>query len=176
MEVAKLIMRLATPPCVRNVPAKMKNGIAMISKLSSPVKSLSATDSVRTSVSVNMKVSTVRPSEIDTGMPVSISASSRTNMMTARMPCGSTMKPVACATQTATIKSGASMRMSPIGLLSLWPLLARRNFGGMKGIGFDAVDMADVVMRQLARSSKTTTPLAGTGNTSARSRAEASCI
>ena len=55
MEVAKWIIRLATPPCVRKVPARMKNGIAMISKLSSPVNSLSATDSVRTSVSVNMK-------------------------------------------------------------------------------------------------------------------------
>ena len=119
MAVAKLIMRRATPPCVRKPPARMKNGIAMISKLSSPVNSLSATDSVRTSVSVNMKVSTVRPSEIDTGMPVSISASSRTNMMTARMPCGSTMKPVACATQIATIKSGARIRMMPSGLLSL---------------------------------------------------------
>ena len=52
----------------------MKNGIAMISKLSIPVNSLSATDSVRTSVSVNRKVSTVRPSAIETGMPVSISA------------------------------------------------------------------------------------------------------
>ena len=65
----------------------------MISKLSRPVNSLSATDSVGTSVSVNMKVSTVRPSAIDTGMPVSISASSRANMITARMPCGSTMRP-----------------------------------------------------------------------------------
>ena len=82
MAVAKWIMRRATPPWVRKLPARMKNGIAMISKLSSPVNSLSATDSMRTSVSVNMKVSTVRPSEIETGMPVSISAISRTNMMT----------------------------------------------------------------------------------------------
>ena len=88
IEVAKLIMRRATPPCVRNVPARMKNGIAMISKLSRPVNSLSATDSVGTSVSVNMKVSTVRPSAMDTGMPVNISASSSANRISARMPCG----------------------------------------------------------------------------------------
>ena len=43
-EVAKLIMRRATPPWVRKLPARMKNGIAMISKLSMPVNSFSATD------------------------------------------------------------------------------------------------------------------------------------
>ena len=32
-------MRRATPPCVRKLPARMKNGIAMISKLSRPVNS-----------------------------------------------------------------------------------------------------------------------------------------
>ena len=41
-EVAKVIIRLATPPWVRKLPARMKNGIAMISKFSSPVKSFSA--------------------------------------------------------------------------------------------------------------------------------------
>jgi hypothetical protein len=45
-------MRLATPPWVRKFPARMKNGIAMISKLSMPVKSFSATDSVGTFVIV----------------------------------------------------------------------------------------------------------------------------
>ena len=70
----------------------MKNGIAMISKLSSPVNSLSATDSVGTSVSVNMKVSTVRPSAIETGMPVNISDSSSANRIKARMPCGSAIR------------------------------------------------------------------------------------
>ena len=45
---AKLIIRRATPPCVRKLPARMKNGIAMISKRSMPVKSLSATDSIGT--------------------------------------------------------------------------------------------------------------------------------
>ena len=33
IDVAKLIMRRATPPWVRKLPARMKNGIAMISKL-----------------------------------------------------------------------------------------------------------------------------------------------
>ncbi len=52
IEVAKLIMRRATPPWVRKLPARMKNGIAMISKLSMPVNSFSATDSVGTFVIV----------------------------------------------------------------------------------------------------------------------------
>jgi hypothetical protein len=47
---AKSIMRLATPPWVRKLPARMKNGIAMISKLSMPVNSFNATDSVGTLV------------------------------------------------------------------------------------------------------------------------------
>src|SRR5574343_1948567 len=42
--VAKLIIRLATSPWVRKLPARMKNGIAMISNFSMPVNSLSATD------------------------------------------------------------------------------------------------------------------------------------
>ena len=43
-ELANVIIRLATPPWVRKLPARMKNGIAMISKLSRPVNSLRATD------------------------------------------------------------------------------------------------------------------------------------
>ena len=43
IEVAKSIMRRATPPAVRKLPARMKNGIAMISKRSMLVKSLSPT-------------------------------------------------------------------------------------------------------------------------------------
>src|SRR6187551_3680147 len=73
-ELAKLIIRFATPPWVRKLPARMKNGIAMISKLSIPVNSLSATASIGTVVMTNRKVSTVRPSAIEIGMPVSISA------------------------------------------------------------------------------------------------------
>ena len=44
----------------------MKDGIAMISKLSMPVNSFRATASTGTWVSVNKNVSTLRPSAIDT--------------------------------------------------------------------------------------------------------------
>ena len=54
----------------------MKNGIAMISNFSMPVNSLSATDSIGTWVRKNRNERTVRPSEIEIGMPVSISATS----------------------------------------------------------------------------------------------------
>ena len=56
IEVAKAIIRRATPPWVRKLPARMKNGIAMISKLSMPVKSLSATASIGTVVITNRKL------------------------------------------------------------------------------------------------------------------------
>ena len=75
-EVVKAIMRRATPPRVRKVPARMKNGIAMMPKLSRPENNFRPTLSIGTSVIVNRKVSTVRPSEIEIGMPVSISANS----------------------------------------------------------------------------------------------------
>ena len=42
-EVAKSIMRRATPPVVRKLPARMKNGIAMISNRSRLVKSFRPT-------------------------------------------------------------------------------------------------------------------------------------
>ena len=50
---AKLIMRRATPPWVRKLPARMKNGIAMISNFSIPVNSFSATDVIGTLVIAN---------------------------------------------------------------------------------------------------------------------------
>ena len=78
-----MIIRRATPPCVRKLPARMKNGIAMISNFSMPVNSLSATDSIGTVVIVNRYVSTVRPSEIEIGMPVSISPMSSAKMIAA---------------------------------------------------------------------------------------------
>ena len=53
---AKLIIRRATPPWVRKLPARMKNGTAMISNFSMPVKSFSATDSIGTLVIVKMKI------------------------------------------------------------------------------------------------------------------------
>ncbi len=78
---AKLIIRRATPPCVRKLPARMKNGIAMISNFSMPVKSFSATEAIGMSVIRNRNVSTVSPSEIETGIPVSISPNSRQKMI-----------------------------------------------------------------------------------------------
>ena len=77
IDVAKLIIRFATPPWVRKFPARMKKGIAMISNFSIPVNSFRATDSSGTCVIVNRKVNTVRPSEIEIGMPVSISTAKR---------------------------------------------------------------------------------------------------
>jgi hypothetical protein len=91
-DVAKSIMRRATPPWVRKFPARMKNGIAMISNFSMPVNSLSATASIGTSVMVKMKISTVRPSAIEIGMPVVIIEISSTKMMTTRGPGGIVMR------------------------------------------------------------------------------------
>ncbi len=76
IEVVKAIMRRATPPRVRKVPARMKNGIAMMPKLSRPENNFNPTLSIGTSVIVNRNVSTVSPSEIEIGMPVSIRANS----------------------------------------------------------------------------------------------------
>ena len=56
----------------------------MISKLWMPVKSFIDTASIGTCVSVNKKARTVRPSAIDTGMPVIIKAIRSANTMIAR--------------------------------------------------------------------------------------------
>ncbi len=147
MAVAKLIMRRATPPCVRKPPARMKNGIAMISKLSRPVNSLSATDSVRTSVSVNMKVSTVRPSEIDTGMPVSIKREQqdkhddRAHALRQHNETGGVRD-----TDRQDQKRRQDQNDAERAALAI-ALLARGNVGGMQGIGLDTVDMGCVVVR-----------------------------
>ena len=58
MVAAKWIIRFATPPVVRNVPARMKNGIDMISNFSMPVNSFSDTVTIGTVVMVNMNVMT----------------------------------------------------------------------------------------------------------------------
>src|SRR6266571_4233193 len=65
--VAKRIMRRATPPWVRKVPANMKNGIAMIANWSSPVKSRCDTSSAGRSVLKKRNVSTVRPRPLEIG-------------------------------------------------------------------------------------------------------------
>ncbi len=82
-ELAKSIMRRATPPWVRKLPARMKNGTAMISNFSMPVKSFRPTDWIGTVVIVKMNVRTVRPSAMEIGMPVNISATSSAKMMPA---------------------------------------------------------------------------------------------
>ena len=85
IEMQKLIIRLATAPWVRKLPARMKKGIAMISNFSMPVNSFSATDSIGTVVIVKRKVRTVRPSEMLIGMPVSISAISSAKIISVFM-------------------------------------------------------------------------------------------
>ena len=134
----------------------MKNGIAMISNFSMPVNSFSATDSIGTWVIVNRKVSTVRPSEIEIGMPVSIRTTSRPKMMRAFIAG----LPVVLARSPAAFGScrlrGASRRC---GGRRPWMLevvhvqvvvhaveidVDRRHFV------FEAVDMAVVVVRQFA--------------------------
>src|SRR5579885_1859443 len=93
----------------------MKNGIAMISKLSSPVNSFIDTDSIGTLVRMKVKVSTVSTRAIDTGMPVTMKEMSRKKSVSARSHCGSTIVPVACATQMAKMQSGASISASASG-------------------------------------------------------------
>ena len=58
----------------------MKNGIAMISNFSMPVNSFNATAWSGTSVMVNRNVNTVRPREMEIGIPVSMSAISSPKM------------------------------------------------------------------------------------------------
>ncbi len=153
--VANAIMRRATPPWVRKLPARMKNGIAMISKLSMPVNSFRATDSVRTSVSVNMKLSTVSPSAIEIGMPVSISDSSRRE---------NDHDPQALRQHDQSAGMGETNRhdqdrqqderSSPAGSFSPFAVSRRSDPGRMQridiGIDIDAVDLGGIVMRQLA--------------------------
>ena len=74
-------MRRATPPWVRKVPAKMKNGIAMMANWSSPVNRRCDTNSIGMLVMKNRNASTVRPSAIEIGMPVSMSTISNGKMI-----------------------------------------------------------------------------------------------
>ncbi len=111
----------------------MKNGIAMISKLSMPVNSFIDTASIGTVVSVNRNVITVRPSAIETGMPVSISAISSAKMEAARKACGKTMIPAFSPRQIIRINIGAMIRISPSGLL-----LPRESSAGSAAAGCNA--------------------------------------
>src|SRR5664279_4785796 len=94
----------------------MKNGIAMIGKLSKPVNSFIDTDSIGTSLRTNKKVSTVRPSAIETGVPVAMNVISRMKIMIARIDGGITMTPVLAATQIARTKIGARISDSARGV------------------------------------------------------------
>ena len=105
MAEANAIIRRATPPWVRKLPARMKNGIAMISKRSIPVKSFSATDVIGTVVIVNRNVSTVRPSAIETGMPVSIRPNRSRKMISGVGTCSPAANP---SIGSATIASGSA--------------------------------------------------------------------
>src|SRR6185312_376166 len=119
MEDANVIMRRATPPCVRKLPARMKNGIAMISNFSMPVKSFSATDSIGTVVIVKRYVSTVRPSEIETGIPVSMRPMSRQKMIAALgtaivanlRPSGMTMSAIGRIAGQRAVDGGGAARV-----------------------------------------------------------------
>ncbi len=95
----------------------MKNGIAMISKFSMPVNSFIDTASIGTRVSVNRNVITVRPSAIEIGMPVSISAIKSAKMVPARSACGIAMMPAFSARHTIRIRIGARIRIVPSGLV-----------------------------------------------------------
>src|SRR6266567_338385 len=113
-EVAKAIIRRATPPWVRKFPARMKNGIAMISNFSMPVKSFNATDWIGTEVIANRYVSTVSPSEIEIGMPVSIRPNSSAKMIQAL----ATSAPASLSTPGIAISTGgisAGQRGCPTG-------------------------------------------------------------
>ena len=160
MVVANVIMRRATPPWVRKLPARMKNGIAMISNRSMPVNSLSATDSIGTWVIVNRNVSTVRPSEIDTGMPVSISANSRTKMIHALLTSTPTsFSTMGMAIRTGGISAGQRGAFGGYGRTSVVIALPLGQSCGMQVVGqgvrvdvlglFDAFDVGDLVVRQL---------------------------
>ena len=71
---AKRMMRRAMPPSVRKLPDNTKNGTAMIAKLSSPVNrrcETMSTVSMENDENSARKVSTVMPSAIEIGVPVS---------------------------------------------------------------------------------------------------------
>ena len=131
----------------------MKNGIAMISNFSMPVNSFSATDSIGTVVIVNRKVSTVRPSEIEIGMPVSISPISSAKMIHAlfsgrELVAGRTLRRRSrSAPASATTYRGrrwGGRAHGARGDVAGWRLAPSvRAF-------VEALDVCDVVVRQLA--------------------------
>src|SRR5512143_3460939 len=136
IEEAKLIIRRATPPCVRKLPARMKNGIAMISNFSMPVNSFSATDSIGTVVIVNRYVSTVRPSEIEIGIPVSIRPNSSAKMIQALLiSTDASLSATGIPISTGGISAGQRGALAGTGGTSVVicdPLPERRPDGGYR--------------------------------------------
>src|SRR5262249_59693313 len=90
-EVEKSIIGRAPPPLVRKFPARMKKGIAMISKRSMLVNSFRPTILGSTSERMNRYVSTERPSAIEIGIPLAIKPSKSANSSSARTVCDSSM-------------------------------------------------------------------------------------
>ena len=139
----------------------MKNGIAMTSKRSMPVNSFSATEVIGTVVIVNRKVSTVRPSEIDTGMPVSISPNSSRKMISQRGTCRPAAKP-SSGRMTIAAGSAASRRIELLIGRLVHERPPRLHIGRMQVVPhperidverrnvFESFDEAVIVMRQFA--------------------------
>ena len=153
-----MIIRRATPPWVRKLPARMKNGIAMISNRSMPVKSLSATDSIGTCVMVNRYVSTVRPSEIEIGIPVSMRPNRSAKMIQALAtstpaslsPMGRPMRAIGKRPGQRGPGAGwATLVM--IGLSDYIGGCEVRRRREVDVFRLDTLDVGDVVVRQLTR-------------------------
>src|SRR6185369_14832859 len=75
--LAKRIIRRATPPVVRNAPARMKNGIARSVNCSEVSKSLSATEPSESRPTAMIAMTELRPSEIAIGMPIAMKTNNR---------------------------------------------------------------------------------------------------
>ena len=176
IEVANAIMRRATPPWVRKLPARMKNGIAMISNFSMPVNSFRATDSIGTLVSVNRKVSTVRPSAIEIGMPVSISDSSsdehHAGAQALRQHDEAELLRQADRSRSPAAQN-SSIRPEHAAVLVGTNSCdhAAHGLASRRLDVVEALDMAVIVMRQCAGPGRSAKPPAGSGSTSGRSRA-----
>ncbi len=78
-EMAKLIMRLATPPVDRKFPARMKNGIANSVKCSKVWKNFSASEAKLSCSKIRIVSTDARPSDMATGRPTASIVSSETN-------------------------------------------------------------------------------------------------
>src|SRR4051812_21917831 len=151
MVEAKWIIRLAAPPLVRKLPARMKNGIAMIGKLLSPSNSFNPTLAIGTSLRKKKKLITVRPSAIEIGMPVSISSTSSEKMMRALIGAppapGTSLRPPR-GQRAGLGRPGARPAGSMLREFSFDDAPLRRRLV-VVDVG-QALDVRDLVLRQLA--------------------------